>query len=96
MRMNSEYAKRTLYELQQRAKGKSVGLLNLHELAQFANHYADLRHHDNNDLKEEYDTLANKIDVDINQDASNLEYVETDDLLKIAALSLLIGTVTQI
>jgi len=91
MRMNSEYAKRTLYELQQRAKGNSVGLLNRLELIQFANHYADRRHHDKNDLQEEYDTLANQIDVDINHDASNLEYVEADDLLKIAALSLLIG-----
>jgi hypothetical protein len=91
MRMNSEYAKRTLFELQQRAKGTSVGLLNRFELIQFANHYADWRHHDKINLQEEYDNLAEKIDADINHDTSNLECAEPDDLLKIAALSLLIG-----
>lgn len=89
--INAVYAKRTLYELQQRAKGSSVGPLNRLELVQFANHYADWRHHDKSDLQQEYNTLANKIDLDINHDPSNLDRVEPDDLLKIAALFSLIS-----
>jgi hypothetical protein len=95
VRMNSENAHQTLYELQQRAKGNSVGLLNRYELVQFANHYADLRHHDRNELEDEYGVLASKIDENIHHDASNLELVESDDLLKMAALSLLIDPMTR-
>jgi hypothetical protein len=95
MRTKSEDAQQTLYELQERAKGNSVGLLNLCELAKFANHYADLRNHDKSKLQEKYDILAGKINKDIHRDASNLEHVEPDDLLKIAALSLLINPVTR-
>ena len=95
-RMKSDYAKRTLCELERRAKGSSVGLLNRLELIQFANHYADCRTHDKEKLLQEYNSLVERIDADIEHDPSNLGNIEGSDLLKIAALSMLIDPTSQL
>ena len=95
-RMKSDYAKRTLCELERRAKGSSVGLLNRLELIQFANHYADRQKHDKEKLQQEYNSLVKQIDADIDHDPSNLGNIEASDLLKIAALSMLIDPTSQL